>query len=1204
MVWIEGLEGMDWGGSYFEHQDTFMACMTEVLRCAGEDVTYAEVMGLSASAFKITMMENCHPGATQGHVGVAAWSPDGTPMVWEQSGNPLNFHSNIMRIFGITWSHIDLNPDDTPDWRERLLAAVRESVNRGIPVFYMDGEWGLIVGYREDGSAFICRHEGMGPGYEEMQRPRGVIGDVWWANTVVLDRPPVPRRRAMIDSLRSAAVLWRAPKPGEVVYFGQEAYETWLRTLDDPSDEVMLHGNAFCYASLLTARRAAAEYLRMVADESGGDAAGHIRAAADHYESIADRLYAGRECVTQPWQEKWTPENRATESAILRKCMADEEAAVAEVAAALHALGEPVPEPLRQDGGGTPGDSGEVVLGGLKRHGMPMNQLGNLLACARYLGYEESDAWLSGATAFAFALNVGEDLCGSGPSAWSDHKLLPLAANAGLPIRTFYGSSDQPDFVERQKNAFAEVRKAIDAGMPVIGTEMDTPEVYLVPGYDVDGNYIYTDFVDDRLKKHHHGELGFLWFQFPALGEPADDRTTVREALSTALRLATGEGFSSPNCGLRAYENWIAGLEPGSECDALGAAYNAACWTACRRQAASFLREGKERLGDPALAPHFDAAVRHYAVVADRLNRVSELFPLAFGDPAMKERLADSDRRAEARKLLAEARDAEIEGLRALVRIAVGLGAEGAQDALDAALASVATGGDDLQQDGGGAYREVLLEEAVADFRHIADDVAGHRIETCVRGADEDIYPQPYCYLTTLLIQMHAAGWKDIDLETLAAVSGASAFFGYERGEFGPKYAFHHRDPNGLVAQATGYGTGSVRAGDAAEAWEFVRESVDSGRPVSGWHGELMLLAGYRDADEEADRQLFAMKDGNGYFAEWWDWETFAEWVGGGQHLSRHSGRVEPEPEREVALRVIRDLVALSEGVPESVQKAFPNATFGLAGIEAWAADCADMEEHEDWGMCHPENPQWTVRNSTAIYLERLAEKGVPSAQATEHVRRASESYRAAYRSWQGAYGLVGYAAPDGSGKVKEKRLAAADAVRRAAEHERAAIAELRLALQAEGVEMPEPFAQDGAGREPVEGEGAVSERVMLEDVPPSGGEGNGYVRGIEVLLAHAGTPVSYERLMALSGMAFVAQADLEHRWGGKVDVGWWPLDTWGLEMRLGFLSDAVGWELREVGWSNLTEGEAAAAREDLPAFYRERVEPHVKRSIDAGRPV
>ena len=344
-------------------------------------------------------------------------------------------------------------------------------------------------------------------------------------------------------------------------------------------------------------------------------------------------------------------------------------------------------------------------------------------------------------------------------------------------------------------------------------------------------------------------------------------------------------------------------------------------------------------------------------------------------------------------------------------------------------------------------HEPVLLEETVADFKHIADHVAGHRIEMCVRGADEDVYPQPYCYLTALLVQMHAAGWDQVDLDLLAAVSGASAMFGYESGEFMPKYAFHRRGPNDLVARATGYATESVRVADAEHAWHFVRESVGSGRPAAGWRGEMMLLACYHGAESAADRKVFAMQDGNDYFAEWWDWNTFAEWVGDGQHVRRHAGRVEPEPPLSVARRVIGDLIALSRDVPEHIQQAFPGATFGLAGIEAWAADCADLEKHPDWGMCHSENPQWTVRNSSAAYLGGLAEGGTLSSQASRHVQDAAANYRAAYQRWQVAYGLVGYAAPDGSGRIRENRLAAARAVRQARKHEQSAIGELEDAL-------------------------------------------------------------------------------------------------------------------------------------------------------------
>jgi len=320
-------------------------------------------------------------------------------------------------------------------------------------------------------------------------------------------------------------------------------------------------------------------------------------------------------------------------------------------------------------------EAGEVRLDGLRRHEVRMNQLGNLLACARYLRYEQSEAWLSGATAFAFALNVGEDLCPSGPSAWADHKLLPLGANAGLHVKTFYGNKSQPDFAARQKQAFAKVREAIDAGMPVIGCEMNVPEVYLVTGYDDEGYYLFLDFEKDKTGKLHHEKLGFLWFEFPELGSPADDRTTVRKALATALDLAEGKKFDSGACGLRSYDNWIKGLADAKDGKpGFGAAYNAACWADSRRLTAPFLIEASRRLDDGKLTPHFEEAIKQYGIVAVKLDEVAKLFPLAMGeDKQMADRFKDDARRQKAREALAVAKSAEVAGLAALKNILQGM---------------------------------------------------------------------------------------------------------------------------------------------------------------------------------------------------------------------------------------------------------------------------------------------------------------------------------------------------------------------------------------------------------------------------------------------------------------------------------------------------------------------------------------------------
>ncbi len=736
-VWIEGLQEMNWGGSYFAHQDTFMACMTEILRCAGKDVTYAEVMGLSASAFKITMMENCHPGATQGHVGIAAWAPDGTPLVWEQGGETINFHSNAMRVFGITWSHIDLNPKDTPDWRKQLSAAVRASVDRGVPLFYMDGEWGLIVGYREDGSAFICKHEGMGSGYEEMERPRGVIGDVWWANTVVLDRPPVPRRQAMVDSLRSAALMWRAEGPEEGLYHGRSGYETWIRVLGDPGDDVMLHGNAFCYASLLTSRRAAAEYLRMVADELGGATAGHLGAAADAYESIADCLYAGRECVTWPWPEKWTPENRATETGILRQCMAEEAKAVAQIEAALHTLGEPVPAPVASNGRGpAPAnvrhEDGKVWIEGMEGvnwggsfFGREDSQARCLVEALRCAGQDVTYSDVMGLSGAAFKITMAPNLFVGEMHSEMGMDWKEIASRVwGLDYdwqAISMSDEENPNWREQLRQAAAE---SLGRGMPLFYMN---GEWNLLVGYREDGSaFVCKPYAGEKPvyteSKIPGGFLGDAWFASvlrPA-GKPADRRDSVLKSLRTAVELAThpAKKDGSRLFGPAAYEAWIAALEEDrKDASKHGNAFSYSQLLTSRRAAAEYLRKVADELGADA-APHLRTAADRYDAVAKRLDegRDCVMWP-------WEENWTPENRGEEAAILRQCLADEKV----AVSGIATALAALG-----ETAPAPTADAGD-----------AVLLQGAVADFKHIADDVAGHRLEVCARGADETLYPQP-----------------------------------------------------------------------------------------------------------------------------------------------------------------------------------------------------------------------------------------------------------------------------------------------------------------------------------------------------------------------------------------------------------------------------------------------------------------------------
>jgi hypothetical protein len=344
-------------------------------------------------------------------------------------------------------------------------------------------------------------------------------------------------------------------------------------------------------------------------------------------------------------------------------------------------------------------------------------------------------------------------------------------------------------------------------------------------------------------------------------------------------------------------------------------------------------------------------------------------------------------------------------------------------------------------------HAPVLLQEAVDLFHELILRQGEHSVM-----AGNEVYIQPHVYLSTHLVQMRAQGWET-DFDDVAAVSGASALFAYQPGEFMPKYAHLYIDPDARIAEGTGFGYEWVDFPDAEGAWKLIVETVDSGRSAKGWDWENILFAGYQDPDEPEARKVFAMADGPDTYAKWLAWSEFGEWVErvqgwGMPRLGRYTGRVEAKPADHVALRMMRDLVAWSAIPPEAARKAFPEATFGLAGIEACAADCEGSDVNEDWLACHNINGQWSLRNSTGVYLRRVAEAGLFPEQVNAHLLAAASAYRAAYESWQELYDrYLGHHVPEEARKTAAHRKGGAAAVRSGLEYEKAALTEIERAL-------------------------------------------------------------------------------------------------------------------------------------------------------------
>jgi hypothetical protein len=305
-------------------------------------------------------------------------------------------------------------------------------------------------------------------------------------------------------------------------------------------------------------------------------------------------------------------------------------------------------------------------LENLKWQGRWVSDLACLKSCLDYLGINVSDGWLYGASGHGFALNIHQELCPSGPTAWRKERIYELAQNAGCGIRTLSAFSGAPDFAERQKAAWEGVKKAIDEGLPCYGWELEIPEYYLINGYDGE-DYLYSGCTKEQGTKRWNelgkSEIGVIENHIVSPAQAADDKKTVREALKFAIEHTKEPGKYSLNnvykCGLGGYDQWIGALDKG-QVDAGGMEFNVQVWAECRQNAFAFLKEAKERIDSNGKAI-FDEAIRCFEVVAREFGRLQQLFE--FSPEDFERQITDKELLGEASQSLQKAREAEAKAL-------------------------------------------------------------------------------------------------------------------------------------------------------------------------------------------------------------------------------------------------------------------------------------------------------------------------------------------------------------------------------------------------------------------------------------------------------------------------------------------------------------------------------------------------------------
>ena len=324
-VWIEGVEGWD----FAQKGSSVHAAMATVMRAIGEDVSYEYLLGTSAVAFRMQVHNEWCPSSPHPWCGYQCVGGSVNALPWKVKA-------------------YEVKPDDADGVRE-ARAAVVASIDRGVPCAYGSKEDGVIYGYQKGGEEWLCVHPFRGG--------KSFIETSWpWGIGVYTERKTeMPDRRELVLASLKQAVEMAHTENVEEYDCGFHAWEQWIARLRDEqwvaqrseNESGLMMGNSWIYCCLVDYRGAAAGYLRLVADDLGGEATDHLRKAADFYQQMVEDVLLAGDCpldvAPRPEDlkegQQWTQAMRTEQARRLEAAVELERQAIAEIEKALAAEG-------------------------------------------------------------------------------------------------------------------------------------------------------------------------------------------------------------------------------------------------------------------------------------------------------------------------------------------------------------------------------------------------------------------------------------------------------------------------------------------------------------------------------------------------------------------------------------------------------------------------------------------------------------------------------------------------------------------------------------------------------------------------------------------------------------------------------------------------------------------------------------------------
>jgi hypothetical protein len=229
--------------------------------------------------------------------------------------------------------------------------AIKESIDRGIPVHYGSQEDGLIIGYAYNGRRWYCVHPYHKKGKEAFwhNEVEGFAGGKWPWSIVIWTEPKhpsecMPECDLMTGALEQAVEMWGAKERND--YFcGEAAYSHWLDWLkkvdsEEEDPKAGMRGNGCYYDVLAHSRRIAGKWLKEKAENYQGQAQEYLLAASSQYEKmhkvLTDRLDCIGDLALHPdCYDDWNSAMRQDQMKRLQLALDHDRAAIAEIEKAL-----------------------------------------------------------------------------------------------------------------------------------------------------------------------------------------------------------------------------------------------------------------------------------------------------------------------------------------------------------------------------------------------------------------------------------------------------------------------------------------------------------------------------------------------------------------------------------------------------------------------------------------------------------------------------------------------------------------------------------------------------------------------------------------------------------------------------------------------------------------------------------------------------